>query len=76
MINRIQNARKDSGFEVTDKIKLTVLKVEDLEESVIANEDYIKAETLTNELVFVDDLKDGTEIEFDTIKSRMLIEKT
>ncbi|WP_028888839.1 isoleucine--tRNA ligase [Tenacibaculum ovolyticum] len=76
LINRIQNARKDTGLEVTDKIKLTVLKVEDLEESVIANEDYIKAETLTNELVFVDDLKDGTEIEFDTIKSRMLIEKT
>jgi isoleucyl-tRNA synthetase len=76
LINRIQNARKDTGLEITDKIKLTVLKVEDLEESVIANEDYIKAETLTNELVFVDDLKDGTEIEFDTIKSRMLIEKT
>ncbi|WP_237274246.1 isoleucine--tRNA ligase, partial [Tenacibaculum ovolyticum] len=76
LINRIQNARKDTGLEVKDKIKLTVLKVEDLEESVIANEDYIKAETLTNELVFVDDLKDGTEIEFDTIKSRMLIEKT
>ena len=75
LINRIQNARKDTGLEVTDKIKLTVLKVADLQESVIANENYIKAETLTHELVFVDYLEDGTEIDFDTIKSRMLIEK-
>ncbi|MDX8554802.1 isoleucine--tRNA ligase [Tenacibaculum sp. 1B UA] len=75
LINRIQNARKDTGLEVTDKIKLTILQANDLEESVLANENYIKTETLTNELVFVDDLKNGTEIEFDTIKSRMLIEK-
>ncbi|CAM1342776.1 isoleucine--tRNA ligase [Tenacibaculum aestuarii] len=75
LINRIQNARKDTGLEVTDKIKLTILQADDLRESVLANENYIKAETLTNELVFVDDLKNGTEIEFDTIKSRMLIEK-
>jgi isoleucyl-tRNA synthetase len=33
------------------------------------------SETLTKELVFVDTLSNGTEIEFDTIKSRILIEK-
>ncbi|WP_275315871.1 isoleucine--tRNA ligase [Tenacibaculum bernardetii] len=75
LINRIQNARKETGLEVTDKIKLTILNSNDLQESVTANENYIKAETLTNELLFVDDLKDGIEIEFDTIKSKMLIEK-
>lgn len=75
LVNRIQNARKDTGLEVTDKIKLTILQADDLKESVLANENYIKAETLTNELVFVDVLSNGTEIEFDTIKSRMLIEK-
>ncbi|WP_394420538.1 isoleucine--tRNA ligase [Tenacibaculum mesophilum] len=75
LVNRIQNARKDTGLEVTDKIKLTILQADDLRESVLANENYIKAETLTNELVFVDVLSNGTEIEFDTIKSRMLIEK-
>ena len=75
LVNRIQNARKDSGLEVTDRIKLTLLNFEDLQESITKNEAYIKAETLTNELVFVDDLHNGIEIEFDTIKSRMLIEK-
>ena len=75
LVNRIQNARKDSGFEVTDKIKLTFLNFAELQQSVLANESYIKTETLTNELVFVDTLDHGTEIEFDTIKSKMLIEK-
>ncbi len=75
LVNRIQNARKDSGLEVTDKIKLTILKVADLEESVSANAEYIKTETLTNELVFVNDLNNGIEIDFDTIESKMLIEK-
>jgi isoleucyl-tRNA synthetase len=75
LINRIQNARKETGLEVTDKIKLTFLSFADLKESVLANETYIKTETLTNELVFVDALENGIEFEFDTIKSKMLIEK-
>ena len=75
LINRIQNARKDSGLDVTDRIKLTVLKSEDLEESINKNKEYIMSETLTDELVFVDKLKDGTAIEFDTIKSKILIYK-
>jgi len=75
LINRIQNARKDRGLEVTDKIKLTVLKFEDLEESINKNKEYIMSETLTEELVFVDQLIDGLDVEFDTIKSKILINK-
>jgi isoleucyl-tRNA synthetase len=75
LVNRIQNARKDTGLEVTDKIKLTVLNFENLQKSILDNKEYIMSETLTKELVFVDTLSNGTEIEFDTIKSRILIEK-
>ena len=75
LINRIQNLRKDSGLEVTDKIKLTVLKHENLEASVLENEKYIMSETLTRELVFVNELENGTPIEFDTIKSKIEIHK-
>ena len=75
LINRIQNTRKDIGLEVTDKIKLTVLRFEDFEESIRKNEAYIMRETLTEELVFVDQLKEGVEVEFDTIKSKILIHK-
>lgn len=76
LINRIQNARKDTGLEVTDRIKLTVLKCGDLEESINNNKEYIMSETLTNELEFVDEMSKGTDIEFDEIKSKILIQKT
>ncbi|MCF6280513.1 MAG: DUF5915 domain-containing protein, partial [Flavobacteriaceae bacterium] len=75
LINRVQNLRKDSGFEVTDKIKLSIEKNSILEASVKANETYIKSETLTNELVFVDIVKNGTEIAFDTVETKIVIEK-
>jgi isoleucyl-tRNA synthetase len=73
LVNRIQNIRKDSGFEVTDKIKVYLQKNDTLEEAVKGNVDYIKSETLTEELVFVDNINNGTEIEFDEIKTKIVI---
>jgi isoleucyl-tRNA synthetase len=73
LVNRIQNIRKDSGFEVTDKIKVHLQKNDTLEEAIITNVEYIKSETLTEELFFVDNIQDGTEIEFDEIKTKIVI---
>lgn len=75
LVNRIQNIRKDSGFEVTDKIKVQIKRSGLLEEAILKNEDYIKSETLTDNLVFTDALENGTEIEFDDIKTTILISK-
>lgn len=75
LVNRIQNIRKDSGFEVTDKIKVHLQKNDTLEEAVKPNEEYIKSETLTEELVFEGDVENGTEIEFDEIKTKIKITK-
>jgi isoleucyl-tRNA synthetase len=84
LVNRIQNIRKDSGFEVTDKIKVHLQKNSDpsqseqakqLEKAVKANEDYIKSETLTETLVFEENIVNGTEIEFDDIKTKITITK-
>jgi isoleucyl-tRNA synthetase len=75
LVNRIQNIRKDSGFEVTDKIKVLLQSNTVLEKAVQANEAYIKSETLTESLVFEDELKNGTEIEFDDIKTKIIITK-
>ena len=74
-MNRIQNIRKDSGFEVTDKIKVQLKRDGVLETAILKNEDYIKSETLTSDLVFVDEIENGTEIEFDEIKTMILISK-
>ncbi len=75
LVNRIQNIRKDSGFEVTDKIKVYLQNNTELEKAVQANEKYIKSETLTETLVFENTLNNGIEIEFDTIQTRILITK-
>ncbi|KIA87099.1 isoleucine--tRNA ligase [Flavobacterium sp. AED] len=75
LVNRIQNIRKDSGFEVTDKIKVQLKRNGLLEEAILKNEAYIKSETLTSDLVFVDEIENGTEIEFDEIKTMILISK-
>jgi isoleucyl-tRNA synthetase len=75
LVNRIQNIRKDTGFEVTDKIKVHLQKNETLEAAVKANEDYIKSETLTESLVFEEVIENGTEIEFDEITTKIIITK-
>ena len=75
LVNRIQNARKDVGLEVTDKIKLSILEDQNLQAAIIENKEYIMSETLTLELVFIDELTNGTVVEFDTIKSKILIQK-
>jgi isoleucyl-tRNA synthetase len=75
LINRIQNIRKDSGFEVTDKITVKMEKNTQVEEAVLANESYIKSETLTESLIFVPTIENGAEIEFDDIKTSILILK-
>ena len=75
LVNRIQNIRKDSGFEVTDRIKVTLHENPELKEAIAANEEYIKSETLTDTIVFADKVENGTEIEFDDIKTLVLISK-
>lgn len=75
LVNRIQNIRKDSGFEVTDKIKVHLQKNVQLENAILSNESYIKSETLTEALIFEENINNGIEIEFDDIKTRVLISK-
>ncbi len=75
LINRIQNFRKESGLDVTDKIKLSVLKDGVVEKAILENENYIKTETLTDELLLEDEVKNGIEIAFDEVNTKLLIEK-
>ena len=75
LVNRVQNLRKESGLDVTDKIKLVIQKNDILEQSILANEQYIKTETLTKELVFEEMIENGIEIVFDNVNTKILIEK-
>ena len=75
LVNRIQNMRKDSGFEVTDKIDIKIQKDGYVEEAVASNIKYIKNETLTAELEFEEQLDEGTSISFDDVNTKLLIKK-
>jgi len=75
LVNRIQNLRKDSGFEVTDKVEVTIQKNEILESAVKENLEYIKQETLTQELLFENHLTQGTEVTIDDITFMLSIKK-
>ena len=75
LVNRIQNIRKDSGYEVTDKIGVKILKDGLVEIAVEDNIDYIKTETLTATLDLEDTMEDGIEITFDEVKTKLFIVK-
>jgi isoleucyl-tRNA synthetase len=75
LVNRIQNIRKDSGFEVTDRVEVSILENEILELAVQENLDYIKQETLTEVLQFVGQLEKGTDVAFDDITTKLNIIK-
>ncbi len=78
IINRIQNYRKDQGFEVTDHINVKIEKNEEIEKSIIENNSYICSETLAQSLVLVDQINETEKIEvelIDNIKTQLLITK-
>ncbi|RFN60463.1 isoleucine--tRNA ligase [Marixanthomonas ophiurae] len=75
LVNRIQNLRKDSGFEVTDRVEVTIKDDNYLKSAVEENLTYIKEETLTEVLQFNNDVSNGTEIAFDDIATQIKIKK-
>ena len=52
MVNRIQNLRKESGLDVTDRIDIAITSNDVIEAAVKQNMDYLKAEVLANKIVF------------------------
>ena len=65
LVNRIQNIRKSSGFEITDKIKLTLSKNPQTDDAVNEYNSYICNQVLGTSLTLADEVKDGTELNFD-----------
>ncbi|HRP61412.1 MAG TPA: DUF5915 domain-containing protein, partial [Vicingus sp.] len=77
-INRIQNLRKDSGFEVNDRISLKILQHSEINEAIIKNKNYICSETLATELNLVEKLEqnNGVVVELDeNVSTIMSVEK-
>ena len=75
MVNRIQNLRKDAGFDVTDKIILYLEEDVALVKVFEKHKAYIQQETLAKEIVLKKNLVDGEVVEFDQIKTIINLEK-
>ncbi|UOY09189.1 isoleucine--tRNA ligase [Muricauda sp. SCSIO 64092] len=75
LVNRIQNLRKESGLEVTDKIDLKILKDGQVEKAIESNADYLKSETLTEVLNLEEQLDEGIEVAFDEVQTKLFIQK-
>lgn len=75
IVNRVQKIRKDSGFEVTDRILVKIGHNELLVPTISEFNTYICAEILADKLEFVPELSGGVEIEVNEIPLRILVEK-
>jgi isoleucyl-tRNA synthetase len=73
IINRVQNIRKESGFEITDRINITLAPNAEIEKSVAAFGEYIKAQVLADAITIAPN--DGNEVEFDDFKLNIKITK-
>ena len=75
LVNRIQNIRKSSGFEITDKINVTLSKNTQTDDAVNEYKDYICNQVLATSLTLADEVKDGTELNFDDFSLFVKVEK-
>lgn len=74
-VNRVQNIRKESDFNLTDRIDVQVLENAGLQPSLIQYKDYICAEILADSLAFLPVLNAGTEIEVNDVTLKVNILK-
>ncbi len=73
LINRIQNIRKESGLEITDRIIVEVEDNERMSKAIAQFEGFIKSQVLANEIKIT--ANNGTEVEFDEFKLHINIAK-
>jgi isoleucyl-tRNA synthetase len=66
LINRIQNIRKESGFEITDRINVVISPNAEVEKAIDSFADYIKTQVLADDIKL--ETNDGQEVDFDDFK--------
>jgi isoleucyl-tRNA synthetase len=74
LVNRIQNIRKSKGYEITDKIRVTIQSDPHVDEAVEEFKQYIAGQVLANSVALAD-IQDGTELDMEDFKLLIQIEK-
>jgi isoleucyl-tRNA synthetase len=76
-VNRIQNIRKENGYEVTDKISVQIEENEYIKEAVKRHASYIGAQTLAVSVEMIENIvkKEAREIEIDELMVKLLVNR-
>ena len=75
LVKRIQNLRKESGFEITDRIDIRLQHHPETDKAVSQFGDYISAQVLANSLTLVDEVENPTELDFEEYKVNININR-
>jgi isoleucyl-tRNA synthetase len=73
LVNRIQNIRKESNFDLTDRISVKLLTNVNLKSSIEQYKEYICTEILADSVEWMSELNDGTEIEINNILLKIAV---
>ena len=74
-VNRVQKIRKDSGFELTDRIEVKVSAGNGMKNSLAQFNTYICAEILADKLEIVPHISDGIEVEINDVSLKVIVSK-
>ncbi|MDR1879732.1 MAG: isoleucine--tRNA ligase [Tannerellaceae bacterium] len=75
LVNRIQNLRKSSGYDITDKVKIHILSSVEMDEVIEAYKEYIKNQVLAVSIKVVDILSDAALLDFEAFNLSIRIDK-
>mgnify|MGYP003293285287 FL=1 len=74
-VNRIQNIRKSSGFEITDKICVKIENSENVKGAIESFGDYVASQVLANSIELVEKVANPIELDFDDFKVNIEVTK-
>lgn len=75
LVNRIQNLRKTSGLEITDRIRIQIEERDEINDAVNDFRDYIVSQVLASSLELHPSLADATELDMDDYVVRVVVNK-
>ena len=74
-VNRVQNIRKEKGFDLTDKIVVEIEENSPFVKDILENKDYISTEVLSDEIKIVNSLAKFQDIEIDEVTFKINVER-
>ena len=75
LVKRIQNLRKESGFEITDRIDIQLQHHPETDKAVAQFGEYISAQVLANSITLVDEVSEPTELDFEDYKVNINVKR-